>query len=118
MLGNSPQIERDIAKKLALTYKNRVLSEVRLFLANVDSYEAESLEHWSKVLEVLMDGGFDDDPELRASKEQLLNRRDLESVNRLSPAELDRLEKELRAVLDSLSVHRDQLSKIKLSIQK
>ena len=32
MVGDSPQIEKDIANKLVLTYKSNVLSEVRLSL--------------------------------------------------------------------------------------
>ena len=43
MLGDSAQIEKDIAKKLVLTYRNKVLSEVKVMLANFDLYEPESL---------------------------------------------------------------------------
>jgi hypothetical protein len=118
MLGDSVQIEKDIAKKLALTYRNKVLSEAKLILASYDSYEAESLEHWNKVMEVLMDGGLDDDRELNECKRQLLARRDLQSIGNLSPAELDTIEKELRTALDSLSAHKSRLSNIKLSIRK
>ncbi len=50
MSGVSPQIEKDIAKKLVLTYRNKVLSEVKVILANFDSYESGSLEHWNKDL--------------------------------------------------------------------
>ena len=52
MSGVSPRIEKDIAKTLLLTYRNKVLSEAKVILANVESYEPEYLEHWNKVMEV------------------------------------------------------------------
>lgn len=68
----SSQIEKDIAKKRVLTYRNKVLSEGHP--ANFDSYEPGSLEHWNKVMEVFVDAGLGDDPEFNACKEQLLTK--------------------------------------------
>jgi hypothetical protein len=113
----SAKIEKDIAQKIALTYKNRVLSEVSFILDNA-SYEAAALEHWINVMEVLMAAGFDDDAVLNTSKKQLLSRLDLQSIEHLSPMELETLEKELRAALESLSLHKGRLSNIKISIPK
>jgi len=90
---SSAKIEKDIAQKIALTYKNRVLAEVNFILDNFPSYEAKALEHRINVMEVLMAAGFDDDAELNASKKQLLSRLDLQSIEHLSPVELDTLEK-------------------------
>lgn len=117
MLGDSPQIEKDIAKKLVLTYRNKMLSEVKVILANFDSYEPESLEHWNKVMAVFVDAGLDDDPEVNACKVQLGTQRGGRSIDNLKPAGLDILE-ELRAALNSLSVHRSRLSNIKSGIRK
>lgn len=114
----SAKIEKDIAQKIALAYKNRVLSEVNFILDNVAYYEARALEHWINVMEVLMAAGFDDDAVLNTSKKQLLSRLDLQSIEHLSPVELDTLEKELRAALESLSLHKGRLSNIKISTQK
>ena len=115
---SSAKIEKDIAQKIALTYKNRVLAEVNFILDNFPSYEAKALEHWINVMEVLMAAGFDDDAVLNTSKKQLRSRIDLQSIEDLSPMELDTLEKELRAALESLSLHKLRLSNIKISTQK
>jgi hypothetical protein len=114
----SVTIEKDIAQKIALTYKNRVLSEVNFILDNFASYDARALEHWINVMEVLMAAGFDDDAVLNTSRKQLLSRLDLQSIEHLSPVELDTLEKELRAALESLSLHKGRLSNVKISSQK
>src|SRR5262245_27428176 len=39
MSGVSPRIEKDIAKKLVLTYRIKVLSEAKVIRANLESYE-------------------------------------------------------------------------------
>jgi hypothetical protein len=118
MSAVSPQIEKDIAKKLVLTCRNKVLSEVKVILANADSYEAESLQHWNKVMDVFVDAGLGDDPEFNACKEQLLTQRGGQYIGSLKPADLDLLEKELQAALDTLSVHKSRLSNIKSGIRK
>ena len=116
-LGASPQIEKDLARRLVLTYRNKVLSEVKAILANFDSCEPESLQHWHEVMEIFVDAGVDD-PEFEACKEQLLAKPGTPSIDSLNPADLDALEKELREVLDSLSAHRSRLSNIKWGIRK
>jgi|SoiMethySBSTD1v2_1073268.scaffolds.fasta_scaffold230825_2 hypothetical protein len=116
--GDYPQIEKDIAKNLMLAYRTKVVSEVRLILANLDSYKPESLKDWHKIMEVFMDINLDDDPEFNECKRQLLTKRDVQSIDQLTPAELNALEKELRAALDTLSAHKNLLSNIKLSIRK
>jgi hypothetical protein len=109
MSGDSPQIEKDIAKRLVLEYRSRVLSEVKLILANVDSPEAESLEHWNKVMEIFIDIPLDSDPEFEACKEQLLTKRSYQSTHSSNPVDLQTLEKRLHSALDSLSVYRTRL---------
>jgi hypothetical protein len=118
MLGDAAQIEKDIAKKLLMRSRNTVLSEVKAILANFESYEPGSLDHWNKVMEVFIGAGLHDDPEFKACKEQLLTRPGPQSIGTLKPADLDMLEKELQAVLNSLSTHRIQLSKIKWGMEK
>jgi hypothetical protein len=115
-LGASPQIEKDLARRLVLTYRNKVLSEVKAILANFDSCEPESLQHWHEVMEIFVDAGVDD-PEFNACREQLVTQRS-PSIDSLKPGDLDALEKELREVLDSLSAHRSRLSNIKWGIRK
>jgi hypothetical protein len=117
MSGNSPQIEKDLAMRLMLTYRNKVLSEVKAILANFESCEPESLQHWHEVMEVFSDTGVDD-PEFEACKAQLFAKPSTPSIDSLNPADLDAVEKELREVLDSLSIHRSSLSNIKWAIRK
>jgi hypothetical protein len=75
MSGVSPRIEKDIAKKLLLTYRNKVLSEAKVILANVESYEPAYLEHWNRVMEVFVDSSLADDAEFNECKEELLGGR-------------------------------------------
>lgn len=121
MSGNSRQIEKDLARKLVLTYRNKVLSEVKTILANFDSYEPESLNHWNKVMEIFVDAGVDD-PEFNACREQLLTKCSSPSIDNLNdslnPGDLQALEKELQEALDSLSAHISRLSNIKWEIRK
>lgn len=93
MSGVSPQIEKDIAKKLVLIYRNKVLSEAKVILADFDSYEPESLEHWNKVMEVFVDVSFADDPEFNACKKQLLTRRRSQPIDSVKAAHADILKK-------------------------
>jgi DNA primase catalytic subunit len=115
--GDSRQIEKDLARKLMLTYKNKVRSEVKDILASFDSYEADSLNHWNKVMEVFIDAGVDD-PEFNVCREQLIAKRSNLSMYSLKPGDLDAVEKELREVLNSLSAHRSRLSNLKWGIRK
>ena len=121
MSGAAPQIQKDIARKLVLTYRNKVLAEVKGILANFDSYESESLNHWNKIMEVFVNAGGDD-PEFSACREQLLTKCGSPPIDNLNdslqPTDLDALEKELREVLDSLSAHIGHLSNIKWEIRK
>jgi hypothetical protein len=117
MSGDFRQIEKDLARRLVLTYRNKVLAEVKAILANFDSCEPESLQHWHEVMEVFVNAAVDD-PEFNACKEQLFTKCSTQVIDSLKPAELDTLEKELREVLDSLSAHRSRLSNIKWGIQK
>lgn len=73
--GDAPQIEKNIAKKLILRYRNDVLAEVKAILASRDSYEPEFLAYWSKVLAVFVDARHGDDPEFIACKKRLLEQR-------------------------------------------
>ena len=114
--GDFRQIEKDLARKLLLTYRNKVLSEVKAVL-DLDFYEPESLSHWNKVMEVFVDAGVED-PEFNACREQLITKCSRLSIDGLKPGDLDAVEKELREVLNSLSAHRSRLSNLKWSIRK
>jgi hypothetical protein len=115
-LGAFPQIQKDLARRLVLTYRNKVLSEVKAILANFDCCKPESLQHWHEVMQIFVDAGVDD-PEFNACREQLLTQPS-PSLDGLKPGDLDAMEKELREVLDSLSAHRNRLSNLKWSIRK
>ena len=93
MSGVSPRIEKDIAKKLVLTYRNKVLSEAKLILADVEAYEPGYLEHWNEVMGVFVDPTLADDPEFNACREQLLARCGNQSIDNLKPAHVDILKK-------------------------
>lgn len=97
MSGVSPQIEKDIAKKLVLTHRNKVLSEAKVILANFESHEPGYLEHWNKVMEVFVDASLDT-PEFNACKEQLVARRGSQCMDITKPAHVAILDKkELQA---------------------
>jgi hypothetical protein len=71
MSGVSPQIEKDIAKRLVLTYRNKILAETKAILSNRESYEPGYLEHWKDTMEAFVDTRINDDSEFRACKERL-----------------------------------------------
>jgi hypothetical protein len=119
VLGESAQIQKDISKKLALTYRNKLLSEVKVVVANMDSYDPESLGHWHQVMEAFVDAGFGDDPEFNALKEQLFAKLGAGLVGGLTPMDLEILKQELEATLDSLAAHKSRLGAgIKWQIQR
>jgi hypothetical protein len=89
MSGVSPRIEKDIAKKLLLTYRNKVLSEAKVILANLESYEPGYLEHWNEVMEVFVDPSLADDPEFNECKKELLARRRNEAIDNLKSVHVD-----------------------------
>lgn len=61
MSGVHPRIEKDIAKKLVLTYRNKVLSEAKVILSNLELYEPGYLEQWNRVMEVFVDPSLAND---------------------------------------------------------
>src|SRR5499426_740830 len=89
MSGVSPRIEKDIAKKLLLTYRNKVLSEAKVILANLESYEPGYLEHWTKVMEVFVDPNLADDPEFNECNEKLLGGRRKQAIDNLQAVHVD-----------------------------
>jgi hypothetical protein len=93
MSGVSPRIEKDIAKKLLLTYRKKVLSEAKVILANAESYEPGYLEHWNRVMEVFVDPSFADDPEFNACKKELIARRCTQAIDNLKAVHVDNSKK-------------------------
>src|SRR5262245_14802486 len=73
--GASPQIEKDIAKNLLLTYRNKVLSEVRAVVADLGSYEPEFLDYWCKVMDVFDHKILAEDREFNDFKSRLFTKR-------------------------------------------
>lgn len=69
--GASPKIEKDIAKKMLLTCRNKVLAEVKALIADLDSCEARALAHWHQVMEVFADSTLHEDPEFNACRDRL-----------------------------------------------
>jgi hypothetical protein len=86
MSGAAPKIEKDIAKKLALSCRTKVLSEAQLMLANLDSCEAADLQYWNDVMEIFVDAGLDEEPEFRSCRTRLLARRGSPSVEEVTTA--------------------------------
>ena len=93
--GDAPQIEKDIAKKLLLRYRNNVLAEVKAILANPDSCEAEFLAYWNEVMELFVGARLAGDQEFIACKEQLLARRSCPSFEGSRVADVAVANKEL-----------------------
>jgi hypothetical protein len=89
MSGVSPRIEKDIAKKLLLTYRNKVLSEAKVILADLESYEQGYLEHWNEVMEVFIDPSLADDSEFNACKKELIARRRNQAIDNLNAVHVD-----------------------------
>lgn len=89
MSGVSPRIEKDIAKKLVLSCRNRVLSETKFILADLQSYEPGYLAHWNKLMEVFVAPSLTDDPEFNACKEQLLARCGNQASHHSEPANVN-----------------------------
>jgi hypothetical protein len=84
--GESPQIEKDIAKKLMVSCRTKVLSEAKLMLANFDSHEAATVQYWNDVMQVFDDAGLADDPDFTAFKARLLAKRSSQSVDSVKAA--------------------------------
>lgn len=70
--GESPKIEKDIAVRLTLSCRSKVLSELKLVLANVDSSQSTIARYWNDVLEIFVEAGLGEEPEFNACREQLL----------------------------------------------
>lgn len=104
MSGVSPRIEKDIAKKMVRTYRNKVLLEAKVILADFDSYEPEYLKHWNEVMEVFSDPSLPDDSEFNACKEQLVARCGSQPIDNLTAAQVDNLKKK---ELPAASPHND-----------
>jgi hypothetical protein len=79
--GSSPQIERDIAKRMVLTCREKILSKVKAVLANRDLCEISTLEHWNRVMEMFVVAGLAGDESFEASKRELLVRRQTERAD-------------------------------------
>ena len=79
--GSSPQIERDIAKRMVLTCRKKILSKVKVILANRDLCQISTVEHWNRVMEMFVAVGLADDDSFKASKEELLARRKTQRVD-------------------------------------
>ena len=73
---------------MLLTYRNKVLSEAKVILANLESYEPGYLEHWTKVMEVFVDPAFAD-PEFNAFKTELLGGHRNRAIDNLKPVHID-----------------------------
>jgi hypothetical protein len=95
--GESPQIEKDIAKKLVLSCRTKVLSEAKLMLANFDSHEAAIAQYWNDVMEIFVDAGLGEESEFNACRTRLLVKRASQSVDSVKPAPAGILTREPQA---------------------
>jgi len=94
--GVFPQIEKDLARKLLLTYRNKIRSEVKTLIASFHSCEPRSLEHWHQVMELFADSSLPDDPEFHACSEQLRTIRAVRGVDTFKAEHVDIVEIEQR----------------------
>ena len=85
MSGVSPRIEKDIAKRLVLTYRNKILAEAKAILLNRESYEPGYLEHWKNTMEAFVDTRINDDSDFRACKDRLFTTVTDQPVNHFTP---------------------------------
>jgi hypothetical protein len=86
--GASPQIEKDISTRLVLTYRNKVLSEVRAVVADLVSYEPEFLEYWYKVMDLFEHRSLAEDPEFNDLKSRILTTRNRQPVVKSTTADV------------------------------
>jgi hypothetical protein len=63
-----------------LTSRKKVLSKVKVILANGELCEISTLEHWNRVMEIFVAAGLADDESFKASK-QLLTRRKTQPID-------------------------------------
>lgn len=70
--GDSPKIEKDIATRLMLSCRDKVLLEAKIVLANLSSCEDATIQYWNDVLEVFVDAGLGEEPEFNTCRERLL----------------------------------------------
>jgi len=80
---------KPIASRLAATYRIKAVSNVNKIIADSDSLSVDSFEHWTNVLKVFTDAGFDDDPGLKACNEKLAKTWVNRVVGNVSPWELE-----------------------------
>ena len=60
--GDYPQSFKNTAKNLVSSYKDKVLSEVKRVLSDLDSYEDETLWHYHLLMEEFIEDSFEKDP--------------------------------------------------------
>lgn len=90
-MGNYSQAYKDRANNIVVTYRNRILAQVRGILSNADSYELDSLNHWHNAMAVFSDVGFEDDQEFKVCKDRLFSTWGIRWVRSLSPSELQEI---------------------------
>ena len=62
---------KKVANSLAATYRKKAVSNVNKIIADADFLPDESFEHWTNVLKVFTEAGFDDDADLKACNQEL-----------------------------------------------
>ena len=95
IFGEYPEIHKNVATQLAATYRNKVITKIKEVLCEPDSYELDSLRHWSNVMETFTEAGLDDDSELKSCKDQMSTKWGLRFLETLKPWEIARMQKEL-----------------------
>lgn len=113
MSGVSPQIEKDIARKLALKCRNKVLAAVKAILADFDSRDPEALEHWNKIMDVFVDANLADDFEFNACKERLRTRPGSQPGDRLTAVPVVTLENERQASHRETDVYSSAIKEVR-----
>lgn len=94
IFGEYSEIHKNVANRLAATYRNKVITKVKLILSEADSYDLDSLEHWRNVMETFTEAGLDDDPDLRSYKDQMTNNWGLRLLQTMTPWQIESLKKE------------------------
>ena len=94
IFGEYSEIHKNVANRLAATYRNKVITKAKLILSEVDSYDLDSLGHWRDVMETFTEVGLDDDPDLRSCKDQMTNKWGLRLLQTMTPWQIESLKKE------------------------
>lgn len=96
ILGEYSKTHKNVANRLAVSYRNKVVANTKTIMGEADSYELDYLQHWSNVMETFTESGLDDDSELRFCKDHISDKWWIHRcLKTLTPLEIEDLKKSL-----------------------